>query len=568
MISRTRNFVAAHLGAAALASTPMGWAQAPAPAGQSAAATRSAGGAPNAAGAASADIERVRANTAKLIGMLTDQGVLSADRADGLMKEIEATPMLVPPPVPAPRPAPSAATSPAPATAARAAGAAPAAAAAAPATPATVRVSYLPEFVRQELKEELRNEIAAQGIREGWAGPGAVPAWVRGVQLEGDLRTRLQVDRYASGNAAALNVQETNRTRSVTLLNTTEDRQRLRVRARLGLTATTDDNWSGGVRLTTGSTTDPLSSNQTLGNYNNRYTAAFDRAYIRYSSGDQFNAVFGRFGNPWFSTDLMWANDLSFDGVALQWTPTLGGRRAFLTMAAVPVQEVELSTDKWLFGVQAGLDLGSGVVRGKLGLAYYGYSHIVGKANTAGSSLNDSTAPAFAQKGNTYFNISSDPTKPLLALAADYRIVDLTGAMTVETVGGKALMLTGDFARNVGFDRAAASARLGRAVEAQTNAYLVRLAFGNADVHKRNDWQAYFGYKRVERDAVLDAFTDSDLRLGGTNTKGFVLGASYGLGRNSTASLRWLSGDAISTDAVSGGPLSVDVLHVDLSLRF
>jgi hypothetical protein len=278
--------------------------------------------------------------------------------------------------------------------------------------------------------------------------------------------------------------------------------------------------------------------------------------------------VFGRFGNPWFSTDLMWANDLSFDGLALQWTPRLLNTRTFLTVAAMPVQEVELAADKWLFGAQAGVDLSSGVVRGKIGLAYYGYSHIVGKANAAGSSLNDNTAPAFAQKGNSYFNISSDSTRPLLALASNYRIVDLTGAMTMETVGGKALILTGDVARNVGFDRKAVSARLGQAVEAQTNAYLLRLAFGDADVHKRNDWQAYFGYKRVERDAVLDAFTDSDLRLGGTNVKGFVLGASYGLGRNSTASLRWLSGDSISTDAISGGPLSVDVLHVDLSLRF
>jgi hypothetical protein len=259
----------------------------------------------------------------------------------------------------------------------------------------------------------------------------------------------------------------------------------------------------------------------------------------------------------------MWANDLSFDGLALQWTPKLLNTRTFLTVAAMPVQEVELAADKWLFGAQAGVDLGSGVVRGKVGLAYYGYSHIVGKANAAGSSLNDNTAPAFAQKGNSYFNISSDSTRPLLALASNYRIVDLTGVMTMETVGGKALVLTGDIAKNVGFDRAAVSARLGESVEAQTNAYLVRVAFGNAEVSKRHDWQAYFGYKRVERDAVLDAFTDSDLRLGGTDVKGFVLGGSYALGRNSVASVRWLSGDAIS-----GVPLSVDVLHVDLSLRF
>ena len=492
------------------------------------------------------DIEQVRATTTKLINLLIEQGVLTRTRAEALLREMDAT---------APAPA-----------AAGAVAAAPGGAAAPAAAAAPVRVPYIPEFVRKELKDELRNEIAAQGLREGWAGPGAVPAWVRGLRFEGDLRTRLQSDMFANGNAPTINVQETNRTRTVTLLNTSQDRQRLRVRARLGVTATADEYWSAGVRLTTGNTTDPVSSNQTLGNFNNRYTVAFDRAHIRYSHSDLLNVVAGRFGNPWYGSDLVWANDLSFDGVAVQWTPRLwGNNRGFLTAAAVPVQEVELSNrDKWLFGLQAGVDMpGNNIVRGKVGLAYYVYKNMAGQPNAAGSSLNDFTAPAFVQKGNTYYNISSDPARPLLALAADYRIVNLTGTLSIETVLGKTLTLTTDFARNVGYDRAAVSARLGEDVAAKTSAYLMRVAFGDAEVSKRHDWQAFFGYKHVERDAVLDAFTDSDLRLGGTDAKGFVLGGSYGVGRNSVATLRWLS-----ADSVSGAPLSVDTLHVDLSLRF
>jgi hypothetical protein len=53
------------------------------------------------------------------------------------------------------------------------------------------------------------------------------------------------------------------------------------------------------------------------------------------------------------------------------------------------------------------------------------------------------------------------------------------------------------------------------------------------------------------------------MRLGGTDTKGYVLGASYGVGKNTSATVRWLSGDAIT-----GAPFSVDLLQVDLSLRF
>jgi hypothetical protein len=487
-----------------------------------------------AAQAQATDIDQVRAATTKLINQLVEQGVLPRARADALLKDLD-TPAASPP-----------------------------AGAAKPS--ATVRVPYVPEFMRKELKEELRGDLAAQALREGWAGPGAVPSWVRSLKFDGDLRTRYQFDNFDDGNSPnAVNVTETNRTRAVTFLNTTEDRQRLRVRARLGLSANADDNWSAGLRLTTGSTTDPISSNQTLGTYGNRFTAAFDRAYIRYRYGDELNAVFGRFGNPWFGTDLVWANDLGFDGVALQWTPRFGGLRSFVTLAAMPVQEVELSNhDKWLYGLQFGAELGGGgALRGKLGLGYYAYSHLVGQANAAGSSLTDPTAVAFAQKGNTYFNISSDATRPLLALASDYRIVNLTGLLAIETVANKHFVITGDYAKNLGFDRAAVAARVGQDVEPQTRAYGLRVAFGDLDVQARYDWQVFFAYKHVERDAVLDAFTDGDLRLGGTDAKGYVLGGSYGLGKNTTATLRWLSADSIA-----GAPLSVDVLHLDLAVRF
>lgn len=492
------------------------------------------------------DVDQVRGTTTRLINLLVDQGVLTRARAEVLLKELDA---------------------PAPAAAARAAppaGGAPAAATGG----STVRVPYVPEFVRKEIKDELRAELKADGMREGWAGSGAVPGWVRGLKVEGDMRFRLQHDLYGEDNVVGLyrNIQETNRTRSDTLLNTTEDRSRLRVRARIGVSAKLDDHWSAAVRLTTGSTSDPLSSNQTLGTYGNRFTAAFDRANVRFSVVDELSAVFGRFGNPWYGTDLVWANDLSFDGIAVQWSPRLWGiTRGFLTAAVLPVQELELSgSDKWLLGLQAGLDLpGNGIVRGKVGLGWYEYRNITGQPNAPQSSLNDFTAPAFAQKGNTYFNISTDPNRPLLALAADYRIVNLTGTLLVETVGEKLLTLTGDWAKNVGFDRAEVSARVGTDVEPQTQAWGLRVAFGHHAVDKLHDWQMFFGYKHVERDAVLDAFTDSDLRLGGTDVKGYVVGGSYGLGRHSVLGLRWLSGEPIT-----GAPLAIDTLQVDLSLRF
>lgn len=492
------------------------------------------------------DIEKVRASTIQLISMLVEQGVLSRERADLLLQEASL-------------PAKPAAAAPAPS---------PPAADAAPVAPGTVRVPYIPAFVRKEMKDEIRAELVAQARTEGWAGPGAVPEWVRRVQWYGDVRTRLQYDNLISDNAPAINVSQSNATRSVVLLNTTEDRTRLLVRARAGVAVGIDENWTTDIRLTTGNATSPVSSNQTLGSYGQRYTVALDRANIRYRNASKaLNAVAGRFGNPWFGSDLVWANDLSFDGVAAQWMPAFGkSTRGFVTLAAMPIQEVELSNaDKWLLGAQVGLEASNllGEVSAKVGLGLYDYRNITGQTSPTGSALNEFTAPAFAQKGNTYYNISSDANRPLLGLASGYRLLNLTGTLDVPLAWSKHALITADFVKNLGYDRAAVSARVGTDVMPKTVGWLMRVGFGNAEVSHAGDWQVFSGYKHVERDAVLDAFTDSDFRLGGTDAKGYTIGGSYGLGRDTAATFRLMSADSIS-----GAPLSADVMQLDLAVRF
>ncbi len=499
-----------------------------------------------------AEIDKVRGAMSKLIATLVEQGVLARDAGNALLTEAGA-PTVPPPARGAAAPAGAAAGT--------------AAATAAKPAPATVRVPYIPEFVRKELKEEIRLELAAQAFREGWSGPGAIPGWVRALEWDGDVRFGLQSTRFADGNAAQISVVDTNDNRALTLQNVSEDRHRLRARARFGLTAKIDENWSAGVRLSTGNARDPVSANQTLGTYSNRYSLLLDRAYIRWQYRKEFNVVAGRIANPWFGTDLQWDNDLSFDGVALQWTPKLSPDiRGFATLAALPVQEVELaSADKWLFGGQVGATLAASPrsVGGRVGLGYFHYTNTRGRISPAGSSINEFSAPAFAQQGNTYYNISSDPDSPLLGLAADYRLVNLTAQIDLPSIAGKRVVVTGDYVHNLGFDRGEVSSRAGVDVDAQVDAYHLQVAFGNLEVKALHEWQVSAAYKRIERDALLDAFNDSDFRLGGTDARGYILGGSYGVAKNTSLNLRYFSGDSIS-----GPPLSIDVLNVDLTLKF
>ena len=157
------------------------------------------------------------------------------------------------------------------------------------------------------------------------------------------------------------------------------------MRARLGLTAKITDYVSTGFRLSTGNTTDPVSTNQTLGNDFNKYTLVLDRAYAKVQPWDWLSVSGGRIPNPFFSTDLVWSDNLNFDGLAATFTPWARSDRSgkpFFTLGAFPLKEVETSTvnlakDKWLFAAQAGLDWKmDGDTRWRFGLAYYDYRNI------------------------------------------------------------------------------------------------------------------------------------------------------------------------------------------------
>ena len=70
---------------------------------------------------------------------------------------------------------------------------------------------------------------------------------------------------------------------------------------------------------------------------------------------------------------------------------------------------------------------------------------------------------------------------------------------------------------------------------------MARLTVGDKELHSLWDWNAFAGYKWLESDAVIDAFTDPDFGLGGTNLKGYFLGGNYGLSENVWATVRWMS---------------------------
>ena len=432
-----------------------------------------------------------------------------------------------------------------------------------------VRVPYVPEAVMREIKEEIKQEVLAQAIGERWADPGAMPEWLKRISWNGDFRLRFQRDSFPSGNA----LPGVYNPAGLTLIsNTTDTNNYLRIQARLGMKAKVSDYTFAAFRLTTGSTSNPVSTNQTLGTGYNKYSLVFDRAYVQSVPYYWLALSGGKMPNPWLSTDLVWDNDVNFEGVAAQLQPRFSETWVgYLTAGAFPFQNIQrsdtvLANSKWLYGAQLGTRwTAMNTSTAEFGIALYDFMNVEGIPNTTlGSHYYDYTAAQSMQKGNTlmYVNATGDPT--LYGIASKFRELDLTAKMDWADFDPVHVTLSADYVKNLGFDAAEIARRTGLAAPVpEITGHQIALSVGDTQLKIYGDWQLSVAYKYLERDAVLDALTDSDFHLGGTNAKGYIISGSYWLDTETSLGLRW-----ISSDQIDGAQLSIDTLQADLSVRF
>lgn len=511
-------------------------------------------------------LETLRETTLNLIEALVEQGVFSREKADAMVKTAQAK--------------------------------AKAAAKAKPAATSAVRVQYVPETVKNEIREQLKQEVLAQARTERWAEPNAIPAWVDNVKWEGDLRLSYRLDKLDQNNTAPLTyiiAAVGGTTRAAGFLgataaspapsaNTAENRERYRLRARLGVLAKMSDEWSAGIRLSTGNTTDRVSTNQTLGQDWNKYSLLVDRAYIKYDPVEWFSVTGGRIPNPWFATDLIWDDDLSFEGVAATLKGSFANNsfKPFLTAGAFPLKEENppASRGRMVKGIQGGAqwDFTSNT-KLKLGAAWYAFSNLEGRVENDAAFFAGNAAYGqyeysanLRQKGNTLFrtNAASDAAASIWGLASRFRPMNLTASLDLAHFDPVHVVLTGDYVKNTAFDRSEIFGRTGiNLTDGKNYGYLYKMTVGMPSLKQRNDWQLSYAYRYLGSDAVVDAFTDSDFGLGGTNLKGYTLGLQYGLDRNAVLGLRWISAQAI--DSFSLNPahrFAVDVMQADVNVRF
>jgi hypothetical protein len=539
------------------------------------------------------ELRRLRDTTISLVNLLVQQGVLTREKADALIAQAEQAGSASAHPsannaANGSNANTSATGSAAPGTAAQAAPAPTPAPGPTP-PPGTVRVPYVPESVKQQITEEVKRDVLAQAKTERWGVPDAYPEWIRHIIWSGDMRFRTELDRYPTANGLPNAPIQELQAFGVNLQNSSEPNTRLRIRARFGMEAFLGDTVTSGIRLASGGVgigTSPASESQTLGNYAARSSVGFDRAFIAYHPGSWFTIMGGRVGNPFFrASTLVWSDDLSLEGVFSQISLHPGAHWGLQTVVgAFPILQndptpLSSAPSKWLYGYQEQFSLHpTPNVGWTLAAAYYDYRNIEAIPNPSPYTTEFSaTAAPYRQTGNTVFDVNGQlntlngTQNYLWGLASKFHELNIASSFDVAFTGRMHLRWDADWVLNLGYNREEILRRTGYLVDKQNYGWQTRLTFGDPLLVK-HAWQVWIAYRYAQRDATVDAFTDGDFHFYGTDNRGYMFGATYGLERNTGLLLRWMSARQITGVELAGAtgtlPLAIDILQLDAVAAF
>jgi hypothetical protein len=561
--------------------------------------------------AAIATPARADEQTVKLIQLLIQKGILSPGQAKDLLRET-GTPTgkahaKSPPPVAMEEQPPP--------------------------TSGQIRVTYVPQFIRKQIADEVRAQVMDQAQTEGWAAPDALPEWTKRIKIFGDVRVRAEDDGFDSNNYnkfinfnsinngsafdANSYVNGTGSQGNPPFLNTTEDRERFRLRARFGVQADIDDWVKAVIRVGTGQDDGPVSPNQTLGTGTATNGASgdfakpalwLDEGYLKLTPIPQLTIVAGRAPSQFLPSDLMFYPELQFDGFAARGQQSFGNVTLFGTVGAFPLFNTAFdfstnsdvkyaSTNAYLTALQAGAAwqirpnlkaiLGVGIFD-FLGVQGAVSSPCVEQAAAAFYCTTDATRTPYEQFGNTMYAIRNivpvaepagtlPPNPQYYGLASRFNVLDIHPRVDITTYHPIDISLEGQFIKNLAYNadeiinHGPPNGPIGPQNNIGSNGhyqggdtgYMVKATLGQLEMHKLWDWNVFATYRYLETDATLDAIADADFHYGGTNAQGYILGSSLGIARNTSLQLRYFSAEAIS-----GPHYGTQQVYLDLNSSF
>ena len=374
----------------------------------------------------------------------------------------------------------------------------------------------------------------ARGLRKEAATQSAEVAKVKGadwagkVAITGDIRYRYEMIADDTANAAGV--------------QSTADRYRDRIRARLAVTAKATDSLTVGIGLATTENNDPRSSNQTLTNAFSRKALDLDLAYFDWKFASWGDLIGGKMKQPFFKPgqSLFWDNDINPEGLALTFNSGIWFGSAYYDwLNEVSGAENTQTSDMMLYGAQVGVKVP--ISASTLTLAAHYYQLGSGQYRSPFYVAPGATLAAGNANGNTTCTVAlCGVVAPTLAY--DFQVVNLSAQFDT-TLGTLPLQLWADVAKN-------------QDPNDLNQAWAAGVVLGKAGNYRT--WEAGAFYQSLEKDALFAQLIDSDFAGGVSDSEGWVLRAAYAPVRNWTLNATYFLNKR-NVDVVNGAnKLDVD----------
>ncbi|MCI1738049.1 MULTISPECIES: putative porin [Pseudomonas] len=343
--------------------------------------------------------------------------------------------------------------------------------------------------IAQQAQQETNEQIAATAKKANDLSVfDQKLAWAAKTQFKGDVRFRQETVKIQG---------ESN--------NGGRDKDRQRIRARLGAYTEINDQVDTGIRIATGSSDDARSTNQDQDNYFDKKSIWLDLGYIDYHPKQikNLHVIGGKMLQPWVNMgDVIWDSDINPEGLALTYKYPLGSSaELFGSLGNYNLKDnvdgdgVQFRHDLRLTSGQLGTRFSvTDNLKMTLGGSIYAYQ------NDENSTCTSSTTPcALAVNGNS--------------ANEQFRLYE---GFAQADIGGLAVPLAfyGQYVKNN---------------DASTDQDTAWLLGAKSKVFGFN---LDYNYRDTQRNAVVGAFTDSDFANGTTGSRGHKMKVSYDIDKN------------------------------------
>ena len=343
--------------------------------------------------------------------------------------------------------------------------------------------------IAQQAQQETNEQIAATAKKTNDLSVfDQKLAWAAKTQFKGDVRFRQETVKIQG---------ESN--------NGGRDKDRQRIRARLGAYTEINSQVDTGIRIATGSSDDARSTNQDQDNYFDKKSIWLDLGYIDYHPKQikNLHVIGGKMLQPWVSMgDVIWDSDINPEGLAVTYKYPLGGSaELFGSLGNYNLKDnvdgdgVQFRHDLRLTSGQLGTRFSvTDNLKMTLGGSIYAYQ------NDENSTCTSSTTPcALAVNGNS--------------ANEQFRLYE---GFAQADIGGLAVPLAfyGQYVKNN---------------DASTDQDTAWLLGAKSKVFGFN---LDYNYRDTQRNAVVGAFTDSDFANGTTGSRGHKMKVSYDIDKN------------------------------------